>query len=168
MSSFRETTRAWRGMGILPLFFVLACFFTFSGCGLLGGKKNQPTTRPAPLPPQVEWDQQPIQAPPVVNSPIVQGPAPLAYLVGTDSFVRVMDLTDNIELLAMPVMARQMVSVIPDLGVQVGGATMKPMRLNPQHRYGIYISSNQENISRTGRVRPGSPYSPEQVPGRLP
>lgn len=136
------------------------------GCG---GNKN-PTTQPSSVaPPLVTSEESPVAAPAQISRPVKEGPAPLVYLVEANCVVRVMDMTDNVELFSMPVMARQIVAVNADVGIQVGGATMKPMRLSPEHRYGIYILSNQENVSRSVRVRPGGVPAPSpSTPGRLP
>lgn len=160
MSSLRHASTRSR----LAAFGAVASAALLAGCG---GKK--PTTLPSSIPPPtVTWDQSPVAAPAQAVAPVKEGPAPLVYVVETDARVRVVDMTTGTQLLDMPVMARQIVSVNPELGVQVGGATMAPGRLARDHRYGIYILSNRENVVRSGRVRPsGTPAAPAQ-PGSVP
>jgi hypothetical protein len=133
--------------------FVPLLMLAPAGCGF--GRK-QPTTGPTSAPALEErWTETAIAVPPQPARPVKEGPAPLVYLVEADTVVRVVDLTTDTELLNMPVMARQIVAVNPDLGVQVGGATMRRGSLPADHRYGIFLQSTTENVSRTGLVRPG-------------
>jgi hypothetical protein len=112
-----------------------------------------PTSVPAM---QQSWTEHPIATPPQSVLPVKEGTAPLVYMVEADTVVRVVDKDINVELLNMPVMARQIVSVNPELGVMVGGAVIYRGSLPASHRYQIYLQSNTESIRRTGYIRPGA------------
>lgn len=131
---------------------LFACVAAIAGCHSSGQSAKGPTTAPQS---EWTWSERPIAVPPQPAHAVKEGPAPLVYMVESDSVIRVVDQTANVELLLVPVMSHQIVVVNPDIGVQVGGATMKPGRLAPDHRYGIYIQSNQENVQRIGSMRPG-------------
>lgn len=139
----------------MPLFRTIVPLLMLVPAGCLA-KKQQPTTGPTSAPALEEkWTETAIAVPAQPARPVKEGPAPLVYMVEADTVVRVVDLTTNVELLNMPVIARQIVSVNPDLGVQVGGATMRRGSLPADHRYGIFLQSATGNVSRTGLIHPG-------------
>jgi hypothetical protein len=104
--------------------------------------------------------------PPQQAMPVVQGAAPLVYLVESATIVRVVDTTANQDLLRVPVTARTLIAVDANAGVRIGGATMKLGPLPAEHRYAIYLESNEENIVRSGTIRPGRPGN--QAPSTRP
>jgi len=122
-----------------------------------------PTSAPTP---EQQWVETPIAVPQQEARPVKEGFAPLIYMVETDQIVRIVDVTANVDLLTMPVMARQIVSVNPDVGVQISGATMRMGSLPRDHRYAIYLQNNQQNIMRVGKIRPGQPGESPMPSGR--
>ncbi|HVT88787.1 MAG TPA: hypothetical protein VHD56_08055 [Tepidisphaeraceae bacterium] len=124
-----------------------------------------PTSAPAL---DQQWVETPISVPAEsqIARPVQEGFAPLVYMVETDQIVRVVDVTTNTDLLTMPVMARSIVTVNPDVGVQISGATMRMGALPRDHRYAIYLQSNQQNIIRRGSIRPGQPGGSPVPSGR--
>jgi hypothetical protein len=86
---------------------------------------------------------------------VKEGPSPLIYIVDTAAMVRIVDATTGEDMLKVPVPAHTVVAVNAASGIQIGGATMKLGPLPADHRFAIYLESNEENIIRQGAVRPG-------------
>jgi len=87
---------------------------------------------------------------------VKEGGVPLVYLVELAGTVRVADETTHQDLLRVPVPGRTIVA-ITEGGVSIGGATLKLGPLSGDHRYAIYLESDQTNIYRNGEIRPGKP-----------
>jgi hypothetical protein len=139
---------------------LLATAVTSAGCRWLSKPKPAPPPQETSAPtPQVSWESQAIPVPPQPPMAVKEGGVPLVYLVETDQMVRVADETAHEDLLKIPVPARTIIA-ITEAGVSVGGATMKMGPLPSDHRYAIYLESNETNIYRTGIVRPGKPGQP--------
>jgi hypothetical protein len=127
--------------------------------GILVGCKHhapmpQPKSKPVPL---ITETVEPIPTPPQTPRPIVEGVAPLVYLVETTATVRVIDGTTNRELTRVDVPARTLVAVHERAGVRVGGATILMGPLPAGHRYAIFLESKEPNVIRQRTVRPGLP-----------
>jgi hypothetical protein len=116
-----------------------------------------PTTAPAP---QETWNTQPILMPPQQQHAVKEGSLPLVYMVESATSIRVVDETDHQDLLKIPVPAHTIIGVDANKGVSVGGATMKLGPLPGDHKYAIYLESSEENIVRSGTIRPGRPAKP--------
>jgi hypothetical protein len=104
--------------------------------------------------------------------PVRQGPPPLVYLVENASLVRIVDVTNNAELLSIPVQGRTTISLTVNGGLKIGGATMKYPSLPADHVFAIFLgnASEDQNYIRTGAVRPGMPLTspPPAPPGGTP
>jgi hypothetical protein len=149
--------------------FCLALAMCMSACK--GGNKQPAPGEVAAVPkPQETWSEEPISTPAQPTLPVKQGAAPLVYMVESASMVRVMDMTNQQELLRLPIQARTLVSVDSSAGIKVGTATMKLGPLPAGHTYGIYLESGQSNVFRRGMVRPGQPgqSGPVTQPGSTP
>jgi hypothetical protein len=146
----------------LSLLMLLAAA-VLSGCRWLHKPKPvppQPTSAPTP---QVSWESTRIPVPPQPALAVKEGGLPLVYLVESSTTVRVVDETDKQDLLSVPVPARTIIAITAG-GVSVGGATMKLGPLSGDHRYAIYLASDQTNIYRNGEIRPGTPGQPAPMP----
>lgn len=155
---------------------VFALFFALSGCKG-GGKKEQVSASykpvPAPVPkPEETWTDSPIAVPAQPVLPVKQGTLPLIYMVETATMLRVADLDSGEDLLRMPVSARTVIAIDPQVGVRIGSATMKLGPLPAAHRYAIFLESSESSYYRQGKIRPGQaiprtaePAQPAPVPG---
>jgi len=100
--------------------------------------------------------------------PVQQGRPPLVYMVELSGMLRIVDVTSSAELVSMPVQGRTIVSITADKGLKIGGQTMQFPSLSADHTYAIYVGSSegQQNVIRSGTVRPGLPITgqPMQMP----
>ncbi|HMB96781.1 MAG TPA: hypothetical protein VKK61_12130 [Tepidisphaeraceae bacterium] len=136
---------------------ILLATAALSGCKWLNKPKPPPpTSAPAP---EVTWNTQPVPVPQQPPMAVKEGGVPLVYLVETSAMVRVADETAKQDLLSIPVPGKTIIAV-SEGGVSVGGATMKLGPLPSDHRYAIYLQSNETNVIRTGTIRPGKPGQP--------
>jgi hypothetical protein len=139
---------------------LLATAVTSAGCRWLSKPKPAPLPQPTSAPtPQVSWQSTAIPVPPQPPMAVKEGGLPLVYLLEIGTTVRVTDETANEDLLTIPVPGKTIIA-ITEGGVSVGGATMKMGPLPDDHRYAIYLATDQTNIYRTGEIRPGKPAKP--------
>jgi hypothetical protein len=140
---------------VLRIGFAFVTVSGTAGCRWLNKPKPPPPPTSAPTP-QVSWQSTAIPVPPQPPMAVKEGGLPLVYLVEIGTTVRVADETANQDLLTIPVPGRTIIA-ITEGGVSVGGATMKMGPLPDDHRYAIYLATDQTNVYRTGEIRPGKP-----------
>jgi hypothetical protein len=128
-----------------------------AGCKSSPKQTAAPTSAPAP---DETWTTQALAMPPQQAHPAKEGRLPLAYMVESATTIRVVDATSNQDLLRLPVPAHTIVGVDAKKGVTISGATMKLGPLPSDHNYSIYLESSEENIVRSGTIRPGRPAKP--------
>lgn len=95
--------------------------------------------------------QLPVRAQPTA---VKEGAAPLVYMVGGGSMIRVHDLTDQRDLSRAFVPARSIVRVDARRGVIYGDENVFAGPLPADHRYVIFVDPNGENVARQGVVQP--------------
>jgi len=143
----------------------LQCICLATAIGLAGCKswnKPPPTSAPAP---EETWTTTPIRMSPQEPMPVKEGGIPLVYLLESPSMVRVVDATAKQDLLTLPMPGKTIIA-ITEGGVSVGGATMKLGPLPSDHRYQIFLQSNETNVIRSGSIRPGKIN--QQQPATMP
>jgi hypothetical protein len=136
---------------------------------IVGCAKNQPLGPTSAPTPQENWSTQSVAVPAqgAEQRPVRQGNPPLNYIVESASLVRIVDVTNNAELLSIPVQGRTIISLTVNGGLKIGGATMRYPTLPADHVFAIYLgnATEDQNYIRTGTVRPGMPLtSPPPVP----
>ncbi len=71
--------------------------------------------------------------------PVIEGKLPLVYLANFACTVRVMDQENKKQLAVSDVRAGELISVDSNKGIRIGKTFSRPVSLDPNGRYAIYL-----------------------------
>ena len=87
---------------------------------------------------------------------ITSGTLPLVYISEAEAVLRFTDLSADVEIVRARVPARQLVRIDARRGILIGESVLHPGPLNPDHRYGVWLSPGNEDYIRQTTIKPES------------